>query len=362
MGVAVFLGILFFLLTAASIVIGVLSLRVKVNARGARSGGNKLRGGILCGVGAVFAVLFLLIPFSFHTVEAGEVAVVKHMGEAREIRTAGTYFDFWLTEKYQKYDAKVQSLNILTSAYSKDAQTMDIGMTVQYQIDSIKVIEIANHYGSVADLSNRIESVSIEKAKSVLSARSAMEIIETRAQVSPLVESTIKESVDGNYYVNIVAVVLTNIDFSDAFEKTVEDKMIAQQEQLKAEFEKETALINAEKELAVAKKQAEARLEVAKADAQAQVEVAKAESEAIRLKSVEIARTLGLDVIKDPDNANSYIINFGDGDDEKAKLIVEYLKYVEYLDKWNGELPNVMISDGNATVMIPTDPTQPSNP
>lgn len=109
--------------------------------------------------------------------------------------------------------------------------------------------------------------------------------------------------------------------------------------------------------------QALARIEQAKADAQAQLEIAKAEAAAIRLKSVEVARTLGLTVkekeITDENGVVTdieYEIVFGEGSDEKAKLIVEYLKYVEYLAKWNGELPNVVITDGNATVMIPSNP------
>ena len=71
-----------------------------------------------------------------------------------------------------------------------------------------------------------------------------MEIIETRSSISPTVENTIKAAVNEEYCVDIVAVVLTNIDFSDAFEKTVEDKMIAEQEKLKAQYEKETAIVN----------------------------------------------------------------------------------------------------------------------
>ena len=66
-----------------------------------------------CVFAAVFAVLLLIIPFSIHTVNAGEVAVVKHLGKADKIRTAGTYFDFWLTETYDIYDAKVQNLFII---------------------------------------------------------------------------------------------------------------------------------------------------------------------------------------------------------------------------------------------------------
>ena len=320
-------------------------------------------------IGAVLAslsaVLFVLLPFSFHTVQAGEVAVVKHLGKADKVRSAGTYFDFWVTETYDVYDAKVQNMEVKTQAYSKDAQTMTVMMTVQYQIDASKVIEIANKYGSLSVLANRIESIATEKTKSTLSSYSAMNIIETRSTISPKVEGIIKETVDEEYCVNIVAVVLTNIDFSAAFEKTVEDKMIAEQEKLKAEYEKETAIINAEKELEVAKLAAEAKVESAKADAQAQVEVAKAEARAIQLKSIEVARALGFvileEVVTDEDGVENvkYTIDFTGKSSEEIKVITDYMKYIEYLSKWDGKLPSVMTGD-SASIMIPVDPTTES--
>ena len=303
-----------------------------------------------------------VLPMSFHTVEAGEIAVVKHLGEAKNVRTPGTYFDFWLTESYSYYDAKVQNMEVNAQAYSKDAQTMDISMTVQYKIDSTKAITIANEYGSIEVLANRIESIAIEKAKAYLSQSSAMSIIETRLTISPAVEEIIINAVNEEYCVDIVAVVLTNIDFSDAFEKTVEDKMIAEQEKLKAEYEKETAIINAEKSLEVAKLDAQAKIERAKADAQAQIEVAQAEAEAIKLKSVEVARALGFNIketeIKDEEgvvSAIEYEIDFEGKTEAEIKLITEYLKYIEYLSKWNGELPEVMTGDG-ASIMVPVQP------
>ena len=315
--------------------------------------------------GVIVAVIgmlgMILIPSSFHTVEAGQIAVVKHLGEARNVRTAGTYFDFWVTEKYEYYDAKVQNMGIITQAYSKDAQTMDIAMTVQYKIDESKVIDIANQYGTIDMLANRIESIATEKTKATLSSYSAMNIIETRSTISPLVEQTIKDAVDEEYCVEIVAVVLTNIDFSEAFEKTVEDKMIAEQEKLKAEYEKETAIVNAEKELEVAKLQAQAKIEKAKADAEAQIEVARAEAESVKLKSIEVARALGFNIneteIVDEDGVITsieYEIDFEGKTEEEIKLITEYLKYIEYLSKWNGELPDVITGD-SANIMIPVD-------
>ena len=318
-------------------------------------------------IGVVIALIAVVglgfIPKSFHTVEAGQIAVVKHLGEAREVRTAGTYFDFWVTETYEYYDAKVQNMSLSTQAYSKDAQTMSIAMNVQYKIDESKVIDIANHYGTIDMLANRIESIAIEKTKATLSSYSAMNIIETRSQISPLVEDTIKSAVNEEYCVDIVAVVLTNIDFSDAFEKTVEDKMIAEQEKLKAEYEKETAIVNAQKELEVAKLQAQAKLERAKADAEAQIEVARAEAESVKLKSIEVARALGFTIneteITDEDGTTliEYEIDFEGKTSEEISLITEYLKYIEYLGKWDGELPSVMTGD-SASIMLPVDPTK----
>lgn len=373
MTIGIILGIILAVLTAAGIIAGVCL----ISGRRPAGKGNKfmpkkpLAGG-LCMAGAAAAfVLFLFIPFSFHTVQAGEVAVVKHLGEARAVRTAGTYFDFWVTESYEKYDSKVQNLDIHTTAYSSDAQTMDINMTLQYQINSSKAIEIANNYGNLDTLSNRIQSVTIEKSKSVLSQYSAMKIIETRSSISPEVETAVQAAIGENYYVTVHTVVLTNIDFSDAFEKTVEDKMIAEQEKLKAEYEKETAIINAEKELEVSKRQAEAKIVAANADAQAQVLVAQAEADALKAKSIEVARMLGFtiketqvveDVTTEDENGgetvtqvvtNVYEIDFTGKPTEEIQLISEYLKYIEYLSKWDGKLPEVITGENGATVMIP---------
>jgi regulator of protease activity HflC (stomatin/prohibitin superfamily) len=255
-------------------------------------------------------------------------------------------------------------MEISAKAYSKDAQTMDISMTVQYQIDETQAIKIANQYGSIDILANRLESIAIEKAKSTLSSYSAMQIIETRSTISPLVEDAIKNAVTEEYCVNIVAVVLTNIDFSDAFEQTVEDKMIAEQEKLKAEYEKETAIVNAEKELEVAKLAAQAKIEAAKADAQAVIEAATAEAKSIQLKSIEVARALGFTIneteVKDAEGVVTdieYTIDFTGKSAEEIKVITDYMQYLEYLAKWDGKLPTVVAGE-SASIMIPTNPAE----
>lgn len=262
---------------------------------------NTAVGWICTVLAVVFTLLFCFVPFSFHTVDTGEIAVVKHLGEAKEVRTAGTHFDSLITNSYQYYDAKVQSVDIITSAYSSDAQTMDIQMTLQYQIVSERVIDIARQYGSLDLLENRIESIAIEKTKSVLSAYTAMNIIANRAAMSPAVEESIKSAIGDEYFVNVITVVLTNIDFSDSFEKAVEDKMIAEQNQLKAAYENEA--------------------KVAKAEADAKAKIVAAEAEA---------------------KANELL----------EKSLTDNILREMYIDKWNGVLPDVVAGD-SGSMMIP---------
>lgn len=305
-------------------------------------------------ISALLVLALVVIPASIHTVEAGTIAVVKEFGKAIETRNSGIFFDLWFTREYVVYDLTVQQEDIRTAAYSSDAQTMDIEMVVQYQIQPEHVIDIINNYGGLENLSNRIESVSIEKAKTVLSSKSAMNIIETRSTVSPTIEDTIKNAISDDYYVNITTVVVTNIDFSDAFETIVEEKMIAEQEKLKAEYEKEKAIVEAEKELEVRKLQAQAVVAEAEGNAEAKLEIAQAEAEAIKLKSIEIARMLGFTINESRAGDNvEYSIDFTGKTTEEIAVISDYLRYVEYLGTWDGVLPGTLVSNDGASIMVP---------
>lgn len=245
----------------------------------------------------------VIVPASIHVVDTGEIAVVKYLGDARKLRTAGTYFDWNLLYEYQIYDSKVQNVEINTMTYSSDAQTMDITMTLQYQIMGDKVLDIAKQYGSLEALQARIQSIAIEKTKAVLSAHKAMDIIAKRAEMSPAVEDAIKSAIDDNYFVNVNTVVLTNIDFSDAFETAVEEKMIAEQQQLKANYENETKVAQA------------------KANAEAKRIAAQAEK---------------------------------DANDLLQKSLTDEILRQNYIDKWDGKLPQY-VGDGSGVIVDITD-------
>ena len=59
----------------------------------------------------------------------------------KEYKTPGVYFQDWIKYKYEKYDTKVQQLEIETPAYSSDGQTLDLKVDIQYDIKVDKVID-----------------------------------------------------------------------------------------------------------------------------------------------------------------------------------------------------------------------------
>ena len=243
------------------------------------------------GVIISLVVALIIVPFSFHSVNTGEIAVVKQFGKIIDVRESGLTFDWWFMRKYQKYDLKMQSYDVETMAYSSDAQTMDLFITIQYTIMADKVKDIAEQYGNTSSLESKIEKIAVAEAKTVMSQNKAMDIIAKRGDLSAEVEKAIKSAVDEQFYINISSVALTNIDFSDAFEQAVEEMMIAEQNKLKADYTNDTKIATAE---------AEAKAKIVEAEAQAK--------------------------------ANKTI------QDSLTDKVLE----ARFYEKWDGKLPNVM--------------------
>lgn len=294
---------------ALGIILGIIIAGLTIGAfcwaAAADEKGNTKTSAIAVILGVILIISFVVVPFSMHTVDTGKVAVVKNLGKIKTVRESGTYYDFWMTNKYVKYDTKVQEIKIEEMAYSRDAQQMTLEIKFQYQIMPDRVKDITSQYGKLSSLETRIQPIIIEKVKSMLSKHTAMNIIANRSQLSPDAEELVKASLGEEYYINVVSVSLTNIDFSDQFESAVEEKMIAEQTKLKAEYENET--------------------KIAKAEADAKAKIVKAEAEAKANKLLEKSLT--------------------------DKILQEM-----YIEKWDGKLPSVVAGE-DATVMIPSTTT-----
>lgn len=332
----------------ALVVVGVVFVLDAKN-KGRMTRQKKLLFGALTVIGALG---FILVPNSFHQINTGEIAVVRHLGKITKTRQAGVHFDLWLTDEYEIYDAKVQQVQINTPAYSKDGQTLDIQVVIQYQIQPENVENIATVYGGLSMLESRIETIAIERTKSVLSEKTAMETIETRNIVSKDVTDRVSDAISEDYYVNINSVVLTNIDFTTEFERIVEEKVAAEQEAQKAKNEAEKKKTEAEAAKLVAQLEADAELYKAEKEAEAVKVKAKADAEALALKSVEVARMLGY-TINETISEEETIYEIVFDDTHTGADILAYLEYVAYVEAWDGVLPTTIVGDDAAQIILP---------
>lgn len=282
-------------------------------------------------------LVLIIVPGSIHQVKTGEVAVVRRFGVIEDSKAPGLYYQNWFARNYEYYDTKVQQVTITTPAYSSDGQTLDIEVVIQYRIRQDEVIKIATYYGDLEKLESRIETVSIERLKSVISEKSAMGIIATRNVVSADVTARIEEAIGADYYVDITNVVLTNIDFTDEFEKIVEDKVAAEQEAQKAVNE-------------AAKKETEAQAAKKVAELQADAELYKSqkEAEALLVKAQAEADALKLEKKATSDAIQQYIDSLGLSAEEAVKLY----EYIIWIQAWDGDVPTVTDS-ASGYIVVP---------
>lgn len=328
---AVLTAILFLAFLAGGIALTVMS---KTNGK---TGGSVT--GII--VSIVSFVLFFCIPFSFHQVESGEIAVVKELGRIVDTRDAGTYFDFWMTRSYETYDTKVRQIDITTSAYTAgdkasnitegtsgaqseseskaQLQPIDIQMTVHYQLNKEDAKMIALDYGTLSSLEGRISSVVTAKIKEVIKKYEAAQLISERDALASEILEVVNQALGQDYHVTVKNVALTNIDFSDAFEQSVEQSMIAQQELVKAKAEAEKLLIDAKNKVDIAKQEAEAKKAAATGEADAIKIEAEAQAEALAV-----------------------IQQAWDNIDDSVK---EVMLREMAIEKWDGKLPETMVGD-----------------
>jgi regulator of protease activity HflC (stomatin/prohibitin superfamily) len=258
-------------------------------------------------VSGILLIVFFILPWSIVTISTGEIGAVRVFGEARRTITAGIHFVPWVTSTTEVYDIKTREIKLNFQAYSKDAQTVTGSLAIQYQIMPEMVLDITRQYGSIFVLEEKLKAIIIERAKSVFADKGAMVIVESRSVLSGEIEQRISPMMD-QYYVVVTTVALEDISFNDAFETAVEQKMVAEQEKLRAEYDKERAIIKGEEHLAVAELEAQAVIQRAQGDA-----------EALRIMQ-------------------------GAWDSLSAEVKEAMLRQMFY-EKWNGILPEVMAGD-----------------
>ena len=248
---------------------------------------------IIIPVVAVLAVLIVALN-SFVVVEAGHTGVVVTLGAVNEgVLQEGMHLKAPFVQDVVKIDNRIRKLEVTTEAFSKDLQSVDTVLAINYRVDTSKSYSIYKNIG--ADYENVLVVPAVnEVLKAITATYTAEESVTNRALISEGLIVGLNEKLnDIGLYVTDVNII--DFDFSDAFINAIEEKQVAQQQLLKAETEKQTKITNAQ------------------ADAEAVKIKANAEAEA----NETISKSLTNQVI------------------ENKKI-----------EKWNGELPRVQGGSG----------------
>lgn len=207
----------------------------------------------------IAAVLLLVVAVDcLVVVEAGHTGVVVTLGKVNEaVLQEGLHFKAPFVQQVMKISNRIVKLEVDTEAFSKDLQTVSTTLAINYRVDSAKSYSIYKNIG--ADYENVLVVPAVNEVLKAITAKyTAEESVTNRALISDgLVEGLNEKLNDAGLYITDVNII--NFDFSEAFITAIEEKQVAQQQLLKAETEKQTAITNAEAEAEAVRIKAEAQ-------------------------------------------------------------------------------------------------------
>lgn len=207
-----------------------------MNNNGNRSKIAKIISGII--------IAFVAIMSSFSIIETGERGVVLRLGEYKYTMNEGLNFKAPFIDSVYKMQIRDRSYNSDVEVSSKDMQTIKISSSLVYSLDSQKVGDIYRRYG------NNIESTIIKPTVAeVINATIAQypieEFVSKRDEISKKIMGTIRTRLS-DIGIDIKSFLITNHDFSDDYNKAIEQKKIAEQAAITAEYNKQKAQLDSE--------------------------------------------------------------------------------------------------------------------
>jgi regulator of protease activity HflC (stomatin/prohibitin superfamily) len=241
------------------------------------------------GVIVLVAALILIAMSSFKTVSTGYVGVKTRFGKVvSDSLPAGLYFRIAGVEAIAEVEVREQKSEMSTSASSRDLQSIQSSIAVNFRPDPAKAHLLFEQVGT--DYENRILDPAVEETvKAVTAKYTAEELITKRTQVRDEMELMLKSRVEENQIL-ITKFNIVNFEFSDSFNHAIEEKQTAEQEALRATNILRRMKVEADQKIETARGAAESVKLQALADAEAISVKAKAEAEAQRILSEVVNR------------------------------------------------------------------------
>jgi len=225
-----------------------------------------------------------VLASSFYTIDAGDRGVVLRNGKVVGTADPGLNFKLPIVDSVKKISVQSQARvyeNVLV--YSRDQQTANLQISVNYRLPAGEVEKIYTEFGGAKGLVSRTLDRQVpEEVKNIFGRFNAVTAIQERERLSQEIMAAIQKTSNGPMMI-VESVQIENIDFSKAYEDSIEQRMLAEVEVQKVQQ-------NAQRE----KVQAEIKVIQAKADADAVILQGNAEASAINARGKALRDNPGL--------------------------------------------------------------------
>lgn len=248
------------------------------------------------GLGIVALFLLSVVISSIYSIAPGYRGVLVTLGKVSpHSYVNGVGFKIPFVSEMVKVDVRTQKMTKDASSYTSDIQTANLKFNIQYDLVAENVHVLYEKVGM--DYENKLVIPALNDVlKEVIGKWQAQELISNLDKARVEITKHLNDRLDKRYFQN-AQFLFENTDYSDSFEKAIEDKVIAEQKAQEA--------VNNTKRITE--------------EANQKIITAKAEAEAMEIKSEALSKNKGL---------------------------TEY----EAVQKWDGKLPQYML--GNSTPFI----------
>ena len=211
-------------------------------------------------VGGITLLVGIVLLRSFAIVNAGERGVLMHFGKVQNaVLDEGIHLIPPFGTSVKRLNIRVQKTDITVPVGTKDLQTIDTTLSLNWHIDPAQVNTVYQRIGDEDQIVEGIIKPAItEVLKAATPQKTAEEILKKRAELKGEIDSAIKTRLAA-YGLQVDDVSLVNVAFSPEFAKSIEAKQIAEQEAKQAEYVALKATKEAEADVNRAKGQAEAQ-------------------------------------------------------------------------------------------------------
>jgi len=282
---------------------------------------------LIVGVIVLAIAISIVAGGAYVTVSAGHRGIVLTWGKPTGIFDEGLHFKIPIMQSVEMMSVQIQKAESSEATASKDLQEVTTTVAVNYKLDPSKVMEI---YRTLRrEYADRVIKPNIEESLKATTAEfTAEELITKRADLKRKFDDTLQERLEV-FGIDVIAVSITDFQFSTSFNDAIEAKVTAEQRALEAKNKLEQIRYEAQQLIIQAEAQKNATIARASGEAEALLIATRAEAQAILIEA----------------NATAEAIQF-----ITSQMNPAYAQY-KWLEEWDGKLPLFIGGEGEGILI-----------